>query len=91
MRILLRICNASMAAQLPEIWRTVAPLKMYRARSTMKSACRCTANSLRFRPPHIPHVVAVMVMALAFHTKYPDGVEDKLSIFFFPKLFPLGG
>ena len=29
-----------------------------------------------------------MVMDLAFHTKYPDGVEDTLKIFLFPNLYP---
>ena len=30
-------------------------------------------------------------MALAFHTKYPDGVEDTLKIFLFPNLYPSTG
>ena len=32
-----------------------------------------------------------MVMALAFHTEYPDGVGDALNIFLFPDLSPLAG
>ena len=40
----------------------------------MEAACRSTTNILRFCHPHIPHAVAVMVVALAFHTKDPEGV-----------------
>ena len=57
----------------------------------MEAACRHTSESLRFHHLHIPYTVAVMVMALAFHTKYPDGVEDTLNIFLFPYLYPLAG
>ena len=32
-----------------------------------------------------------MVIALAFHTKYPDSVEDTLKIFLFPNLYPSTG
>ena len=49
----------------------------------MERACRRTANILLLRHPHIPHAVAVVVMALAFHTKNQDGVEDTLNIFLF--------
>ena len=57
----------------------------------MEAACRRTAKSLRFRPPYTPHTVAVMVMALAFHTEEPDGVGDALNIFLFPELYPSAG
>ena len=57
----------------------------------MEAACRCTAKSLRFLHPHIPHAVAVMVMAIAFHTKDLDGVGYKLNIFLFPNLSPSSG
>ena len=52
----------------------MAPLKKDRSRATMEAACRRTADSLRFRPPRIPHAVAVMVMALTFHTEDLDSV-----------------
>ena len=32
-----------------------------------------------------------MVMALTFHTKYPEGVEDALNIYIFTGLSPLAG
>ena len=57
----------------------------------MKAACRCTTKILRFRHPHIPHAVAVMMMVIAFHTKDPDRVEDTLNIFLFPDLSPSAG
>ena len=57
----------------------------------METACWRIAKGLRFRPLHIPHAVAVIVMALAFQTKDPDVVEYKLNIFFFPDLYPSAG
>ena len=50
------------------------PLKKDRARDAMEAVFQRTAESLRFRHPHIPYAVAVMVMELAFHTKDPNGV-----------------
>ena len=47
--------------------------------------------SFPFVPPHIPHAIAVMVVAIAFHTKDPDGVGDALNIFLFTDLSPLAG
>ena len=38
LRRLLRVCNASMAAQLPDIWRMVAPLRKDRARVEMETS-----------------------------------------------------
>ena len=54
----------------------------------MEAACRSTMDNLRFRPPRISHAAAVMVMALTFHTKDPDGVGNALNIFLFPGLSP---
>ena len=55
-----------------------------RPSAAIERACQCTANILLYL-----HAVAVMVMALAFHTKNQDGVENTLNIFFFPGLSPL--
>ena len=57
----------------------------------MEAAFRRTIKILCFRHPHIPHAVVVMVMALSFHTKDVDGVEDTLHIFLFTNLFTLAG
>ena len=57
----------------------------------MEAACRSTTDSLCFRPPRIPHTVAVMVMALSFHTEDPDGVGDALNILLFPDFSPSSG
>ena len=84
-------CNASTAAQIPEICRTVAPLKKYRTRAAMEVAFWCTAKSLRFCTLHTPHAVAVMLIVLAFHTKDPDGVGYTLNIFLLPNLSTLSG
>ena len=91
LRSLLRICYTRTAAQLLEIWRTVALLETERERAVMEVACRCTIKILRFCHPHIPHAVVVMVMALAFHTKDVDRVKDTLKIFLFPDLSPSAG
>ena len=91
LRSLLQVCNVITAAQLPEIWKTIAPLKKNRAQAAMEAACRRIADGLRFRPLRIPHVVAVMVTKLAFHTEDPYGVGDTLNIFLFPDLSPLAG
>ena len=48
LRSLLLICNAITAVQLPEIWRTVAPLKNESARAAMEAACWRTTKNLRF-------------------------------------------
>ena len=57
----------------------------------MEAACWSTAKTLHFSPPRIPHAVTVMVMALTFHSKYPEGVGDSLNIFLLPNLSPLAG
>ena len=57
----------------------------------MEASCWRTADGLRFCPPCILHTVAVMVMALAFHTKNSDGVEDALNIFLIPDLSTSAG
>ena len=57
----------------------------------MEASCRCTLDILRFRPPRIPHVVAVIVMALDFHTEDPVRVGDALNIFLSPDLSHLAG
>ena len=91
LRSLLQVCYARTAAQLLEIWRTVAPLDKDRARAVMEAACQRTIKILRFRHLHIPNALVVMVIVLAFHTKDVDGVEDMLNIFLFNDLSPLAG
>ena len=63
----------------------MALLKKDWARDAMEAVCQRTADGLCFRLPRIPHTVAVMVMALAFHTEDPDRVGDTLNIFLFPE------
>ena len=91
LRILFRICNTSTAAQLPDIWQIVAPLKKDSAISMMEAVCWRTDKSLRFLPPRIPHAVEVKVMALACHSEDPEKMGDALNIFLFPNLYPLEG
>ena len=69
----------------------MAPLKKERAIAAMETSFWHTADILRLRPPRITHTVAVMVMALTFHTEDPDGVGYALNIFLLPNLFPSAG
>ena len=69
----------------------MAPIKKYRERAAMEAACWSTADSLRFRLPCIPHIIAVMVMARTFHTKDLERVGDALNILLFPDLSPSEG
>ena len=62
----------------------------YRACAAMDAAYKRTAESLCFRPPRIYHAAAVIVMALAFHTKDPDRVGDTLNIYFISRPLTLG-
>ena len=57
----------------------------------MEVTLRSTADSLRFRLMRIPHAIAVVAMALTFHTKDPYGVGYALNILFFTNLSPLVG
>ena len=70
-------------AKILDIWCTVAPLKKDRARASMETTFRRNTNDLCLCPHCIPQAIVVMVMALAFHTKYPDGVGGALNIFLF--------
>ena len=91
LRSLLRICNITSEGDLSTVFHTVVLISKDRAREAMEPACLLTAKGLRSRAPCIPYYVVVMVLALAFHTKYPEGVGDGVSIFLFPDLPPLVG
>ena len=89
LRSILRLCNVTRTAQLPFIWRMVPPLKKYRSRADMEATCQHIANDLHLcspLPPCIPHAAVAMVMALAFHNKYPHGAGDALNVFLFTDL-----
>ena len=91
LRSLLLLCNIRRTTQLPYICKTVDTLKKDSDRAAMEAACCRTTNRIRFRPPCITYAVVVMVVALAFHTKYPDRVGDALNIFLFPIISPSVG
>ena len=55
-------------------------------RPARKPRTACASAPLR-----TPHTVAVMVMALTFHTKDPNRVGDAMNIFLFPDLSNLAG
>ena len=47
-----------------------------------------TAKSLRFHALSVTHYVMVMVLALVFHTKDPNGVGDAVNIFLLLDMSP---
>ena len=57
----------------------------------MDAACQQMVEGMRFQSLSIYHFIAVMVLALAFYTKNPDGVGDVVNIFLLPDLSPLEG
>ena len=83
LRSLLCLCKSITAAQLPDIWGTVPSPKKYRAIVLMEAASHRTADILRFPSPPLLHAVAVMVVALAFHTEDPDKMGGCSTFYFF--------
>ena len=48
-------------------------------------------KGLRFCAPRISHYIVVMMLDLAFHSKYPVGVGDTVNVFLCPDLSPVAG
>ena len=48
-------------------------------------------EKMSFQEPRISHSIMVMVIALAFHIKDPNGVGDALNIFLLPVPSPIVG
>ena len=60
----MRLCNVTAVDDLPQIWRTIAPLSRDRARPAMEAVCRKKSNQMRFRAPRITHAVVAIVLVL---------------------------
>ena len=88
---ILYLCYAQDEADLPAIWSAITPLSKYRSRAAMESAFRAAAKSMCFHYPNINHSVAVMVLALDFYTKDPDGEGDAINVFLLSDLSPFSG
>ena len=84
----LHLCNAQDEADLPAIWSTIISLSTELVQAPMEFAYHAAANRMRFRAPRILHSAAFMVLALAFYTKYLNGVGDSLNVFLFTDLSP---
>ena len=54
--------------ELPDIWKTLAPLTKEKARPTFEIDCRESAIALRCMPPWITHAVAVLLLGLHLFT-----------------------
>ena len=57
----------------------------------MEAAFRIKVEGLRFRAPIISHSIAVMVLAVAFHSEETNGVGGSVKIFLLPDLSPAVG
>ena len=57
----------------------------------MEAYCFITAKGLRFHAPSISHSIAVMVLALGFHSEDPNGVGDAVNVFIFTGLSSVSG
>ena len=73
---LLSLYNVTTEVELPSIWHTVAPFKKDRSRSAMEEACQKKTDIMILREPCVPHSIAVMILALDFHTQDTNRVGD---------------
>ena len=91
MRSLLRLCNATAAADLPPIWVMIAPLSRDMAISTMDAAYHKNYKHFCVGSPRIYHSIAALVLGLAVYPEDPDGVGDAINIFLFSQQTPSAG
>ena len=83
---LYRLADVQGPDDLPNIWKTLAPLSKEKARPAFEMACRESARALRCKAPRVTHAVAVLLLGIHFHTEDPDCVNDTVNIFMFPDL-----
>ena len=83
---LLHLCNVKYDSILTTIWATITPISNGRAQADMESTCCYTTKLMRFRAPHPPHYIVVIVLALALYTEETDGVGDSLNVLIFTDL-----
>ena len=65
---LYRLADVQGPDDLPNIWKTLAPLSKEKARPAFKMACRESERALRCKAPRVTHAVAVVLLGLHFHT-----------------------
>ena len=83
---LYRLVNVQGPEDLPDTWKTLAPLSKEKAWTASKMACRERARALRCKAPLVTHAVAFLLLGIHFHTEDPDCVNDTVNIFMFPEL-----
>ena len=83
---LYRLANVQGPEDLPNIWKTLAPLKKEKAIPAFEIACRESARALRCKALRVTHAVAVLLLGLHLYTEDPDCVNDTVNIFQFPDL-----
>ena len=88
---LTRLCHFQSLQDLPKIWTDLAPLKKEKARTVLEIACLARVWALRIKLPKITHMVAFLILGVAFHTEDPNGESDAVNIFMFPDLYLAAG
>ena len=80
MHRLLRMCNVTSAADLPNICDVSVPLSRDRARSTIEMTCLQNAKHLCFRSPRISHTGVARVLGLDFYSNDLYGAGDAINL-----------
>ena len=83
---LTRLCHFQSLQDLPKIWTDLAPLKKEKVCTVLEIACLARVWALRIKLPKITHMVAFLILGVAFHTEDPNGESDAVNIFMFPDL-----
>ena len=86
---LCRICNVSCPGDLLNIYKRVAPLQKENTRVALDIDCQNKARELRYKATRISHIVAGLLLSLAFYTEDPDGIGNTATIFLLPGLYLL--
>ena len=53
-----------------------------------ENACHANAKLMRFRVPHVPPSIVIMVLSLNLYTEYPGVTGNALNMFMLPDLLP---
>ena len=83
---LYRLSNVQGLEELPQTWKTLAPLTKEKSRPTFEIARRESARALICKAPRVTHALAVLLLGIHFFTEDPDCVNDTVNIFQFPNL-----
>ena len=63
------LCNIEHIDNLPKIWKIISLLSKLKSSSEIEILCMQKARELRYNAPSILHVVAGLILNLAFNTE----------------------